>query len=239
MLALSTTVSSQSGRSGTIPAPTQRRNFRPPRATLFNRYSHQVHVSDGQQVGQGDLLVTLRSDELLLELAEIISSIAKREQELKAALAAQNALEVSLPEIGELERRLNRSLCTRLPKALFRKSRRIAVDLTLVAYHGQPHRDKKEIYRSSPKSGTTHFYAYATVAVVHKGHRYPLVLLRVEHGTKMKDMVARLLKIVRSRGVNIQYLLVGKGFFCVEVIACLKRARLGFILPVMARGRKP
>ncbi len=151
----------------------------------------------------------------------------------------RNALAASLPEILELERRLNRSLCTHLPKALFRKSRRIAIDLTLIPYHGQPHRDQEEIYRSSPKSGTTHFHAYATVAVVHKGHRYTLALLHVEHGTKMKDVVQRLLKIVRSRGVKIRYLLLDKGFFSVEVITYLKRAHLGFIIPAMARGRKP
>ena len=151
----------------------------------------------------------------------------------------RNALAASLPEILELERRLNRSLCTHLPKALFRKSRKIAIDLTLIPYHGQPHRDQEEIYRSSPKSGTTHFHAYATVAVVHKGHRYTLALLHVEHGTKMKDVVQRLLKIVRSRGVKIRYLLLDKGFFSVEVITYLKRAHLGFIIPAMARGRKP
>jgi hypothetical protein len=78
----------------------------------------------------------------------------------------RNALEASLPDISELERRLNRSLSTKLPKALFRKSRRIAIDLTLIPYHGQPYQDEKEIYRSLPKSGTTHFHAYATAAVV-------------------------------------------------------------------------
>jgi len=151
----------------------------------------------------------------------------------------RNALQASLPEIAELERRLNRSLCTKLPKALFRKSRRIAIDLTLIPYHGQPLHDEKEIYRSAPKSGTTHFHAYATAAVVHKGHRYTLALLRVEHGTTMKDVVQRLLKIVRSRGVKIRFLLLDKGFFSVEVISYLKRAGVGFIIPAMVRGRKP
>ena len=151
----------------------------------------------------------------------------------------RNALEASLPDISELERRLNRSLCSHLPKALFRKSRRIAIDLTLIPYHGQPLLDKKEIYRSSPKSGTTHFHAYATVAVVHKGHRYTLALLRVEKGVTMKEVVQRLLKIVRSLGVKVQYLLLDKGFFSVEVITYLKRADVGFIIPAMVRGRKP
>jgi hypothetical protein len=151
----------------------------------------------------------------------------------------RNALAATLPGIAELERRLNRSLATKLPKALFRKSRRIAIDLTLIPYHGQPHQDEKEIYRSAPKSGTTHFHAYATAAVVHKGHRYTLALLCVEHGTAMKDVVQRLLKIVRSCGVKMRFLLLDKGFFSVEVITYLKRAQVGFIIPAMVRGRKP
>ncbi len=151
----------------------------------------------------------------------------------------RNALAASLPDISELERRLNLALVTKMPKALFRKSRRIAIDLTLIPYHGQPMFDKKEIYRSTPKSGTTHFHAYATAAVVHKGHRYTLALVHVEYGEKVKAVVQKLLNIVRNRGVKIRFLLLDKGFFSVEVISYLKRARLGFIIPAMVRGRKP
>lgn len=151
----------------------------------------------------------------------------------------RDALEATLPEMAEVERRLNRALATKLPKALFRKSRRIAIDLTLIPYHGQPLADKKEIYRSSPKSGTTHFHAYATAAVVHKGHRYTLALTHVEQGEKMKVVVQRLVAIVRQRKVKIRFLLLDKGFFSVEVISYLKRAGLGFIMPAIVRGRKP
>jgi hypothetical protein len=45
----------------------------------------------------------------------------------------RNALAATLPEIAELERRLNLALVTRLPKALRRKSRMVAIDLTLIA----------------------------------------------------------------------------------------------------------
>ena len=55
----------------------------------------------------------------------------------------------------------------------------------------------------------------------------------------MKDVVQRLLKIVRDRGVKIRCLLLDKGFYSVEVITYLKRARHGFIIPVALRGRKP
>lgn len=151
----------------------------------------------------------------------------------------RNVLAASLPDIRELERRLNRSLCTELPKALRRKARMIAIDLTLIPYHGQPWLDKKEVYRSSPKSGTTHFHAYATAVVVHKGHRYTLALTHVEHGESMKEIVQRLLQIVRRREVKIKFVLLDKGFFSVEVISYLKRARYGFIIPAFPRGRKP
>ncbi len=151
----------------------------------------------------------------------------------------RNALAATLPEIAELQRRLNLSLATNLPRALYRKSRRVAIDLVLIPYHGEPLQDEKEIYRSQPKRGTSHFHAYATATVVHKGHRYTLAFIRVEKDEKMKSVVQRLLAIVRRRDVKIRYLLLDKGFFSVEVISALKRAGVGFIIPAMVRGRKP
>jgi len=151
----------------------------------------------------------------------------------------RNALGKALPDISELERRLNCALCVELPKALFRKSRAMAIDLTLIPYHGQPLANAKEIYRSVPKSGTTHFHAYATVAVIHKGHRYTLALTHVERGEKMKEVVKRLVATIRRRGVKIRFLLLDKGFFGVEVMTYLKRTGIGFVIPAIVRGRKP
>ena len=178
---------------------------------------------------------------LLIAAARVVSIFAAC-RDLADAPSDQtirNALAATLPDPPELERRLNRALATKLPKALRRKSRMIAIDLTLIPYHGQPARDAKEIYRGEPKSGTTHFHAYATAAVVHKGHRYTLALTRVEYGEAMKDVVQRLLGVVHRREVKIKFLLLDKGFFSVAVISYLKRARLGFIIPAVARGRKP
>jgi putative transposase len=178
---------------------------------------------------------------LLIAAARVVSVYAAC-RDLADAPSDQtirNALEESLPPIPELERRLNLALATDLPKALRRKSRMMAIDLTLIPYHGQPHEDEREIYRGSPKSGTTHFHAYATAAVVHKGHRYTLALTRVEYGAEIKDVVQRLLRIVRKREVKIKFLLLDKEFFTVSMISYLKRAGHAFIIPAVARGRKP
>jgi len=150
----------------------------------------------------------------------------------------RNALLATLPDIGILEQRLNQTLCTELPRAVRRKSRIVAIDLTLIPYHGKPAHDKKEIYRSKPKSGTSHFHAYATAVVVHKGHRYTLALTHVEYGEKMKDVLKRLLAMVRKRGVKIRYLLLDKGFYSVSVIRYLQRIKQGYIIPILIRGRK-
>ena len=117
------------------------------------------------------------------------------------------------PRLPELERRLNRALATELPKALLRKTRMIAIDLTLIPYHGQPPEDEQEIYRSAPKSGTTHFHAYATAVVVHKGHRYTLGLTRVEHGEAMKDVVQRLAARRPAARRENQVFAAGQGVF--------------------------
>lgn len=151
----------------------------------------------------------------------------------------RNALEASLPPIPELERRLNRALGINLPKALRRKRRMIAIDLTLIPYHGKPAYEETEIYRGQPKSGTTHFHAYATAVVVHKGHRYTLAVLCVQRDEPLKEVVQRLVALVRKRDVKIKLLLLDKGFFNVSVLSYLNRSGHAFIVPAVARGRKP
>jgi len=178
---------------------------------------------------------------LLMAAARVVSVYAAC-RDLADAPSDQtmrNAMAAALPLPPELERRLNRALVTELPRALRRKARMVAIDLTLIPYHGQPARDKSEIYRSAPKSGTTHFHAYATAVVVHKAHRYTLALTRVPYGESMKEVVQRLLRILRRRGVKIKYLLLDKEFFNVSVISYLRRAGHGFIIPAVPRGRKP
>ena len=177
---------------------------------------------------------------LLIAAARVVSVFAACRDLADAPTdqTIRNALAVALPEIAELERRLNLALVKHVPKALRRKSRMVAIDLTLIPYHGRPALDKKEIFRGEPKSGTTHFHAYATAVVLHKGYRYTLALVRVEYGDSMKEVLRRLLAIVRRRGVQIRFLLLDKGFFSVEVMRYLLCAGRGFIIPAAVRRPK-
>jgi putative transposase len=152
--------------------------------------------------------------------------------------AAHDALEATLPKQAELQRRLNRALQGDLPHALRRRRQPFAVDLTLTPYHGKPLRDLSEIFRSQPKSGTTHFHAYATAYVVRKGQRFTVALTSVRGSEALTDVLKRLLREAAKAGVRPRYLLLDRGFCSVDVIRYLQAARYAWLMPLTLRGRK-
>lgn len=152
---------------------------------------------------------------------------------------ARQALLATLPDYADLQRAVNRALVGDLPKALRRRKQRLAIDLHLMPYYGEPFKDAKEIYRSQAKKGTNDFHAYASAYVVQHGQRYTVALTPVERGEDMKDVIQRLLKYARAAGVRPRLLLLDRGFYSVAVIRYLQQARVPFLMPAVARGRRP
>ncbi|MCA9195761.1 MAG: transposase [Planctomycetales bacterium] len=153
----------------------------------------------------------------------------------------RKALAASLPEQHQLESRLNKALSDRLPKNFFKSKRgkRVAIDLTLIPDHGEPAREEREIRRSQPKQGTTHFHAYATAYIVHSGERFTIAMTAVLGDESVKDVLQRLLWEIRRIGIKVRVLLVDKEFFNVDVVRYLQAAKCPFVVPAFARGRKP
>lgn len=152
---------------------------------------------------------------------------------------ARKALLASLPEYAELQKGVNRALVGDVPKPLRNRKQRVAIDLHLVPYYGLPRADPKEIYRSQAKAGTHNFHAYASAYVVFQGQRFTIALTPVEYGEKMKPIVQRLLALVRKTCVRPGLLLLDRGFYSIDVIRYLQQARVPFLMPAVARGRKP
>lgn len=148
------------------------------------------------------------------------------------------ALLNTLPEYVKLQMAVNWALVGDLPKPLRRRKQRMAIDLHLKPYYGQAWKDPKEIYRSQAKAGTHNFHAYASAYVVCHGQRYTVALTPVEYGEDMKDVVQRLLAIARKAGVRPCLLLLDRGFYSIAVIRYLQAARVPFLMPAVARGRK-
>jgi putative transposase len=220
--------------------------MRPHHLTL-NR--HQVHRSATRHLQQHVPLqdykrkVTVPTPwaVLLVAAAEVTSihAACARLDGLPSEEALRQALYACLAAFAELQRQLNAALAGRLPRALRRRRQRLAIDLTLIPYHGEPFRDSGEVYRSLAKDGTSHFHAYATAYVVLKGQRFTVALTAVAKGEPLKEVVQRLLKQARSVGVKPRLLLLDRGFSSVDVIRYLQAARYPFLMPVVIRGRKP
>jgi putative transposase len=144
-----------------------------------------------------------------------------------------------LPEPAALERRLQAALAGRLPRAVRRGRWVIAVDTTLIPYHGRPFADPAEVYRGQPRGGTTHFHAYATACLARDGRRFTLALARVRGGTPPADVVGTLLRRVRAAGVRIRLVLLDRGFHCAGVVRYLQAARTPFVMPQAVHGKAP
>ncbi len=178
---------------------------------------------------------------LLLYAAARLTSLAAACAALSEApsdTAAHTALRATLPDIAELQRRLNRALQGDLPRGLRRRRQPLAIDLTLLPYHGEPLDDASEVYRGQAKAGTSHFHAYATAYVIRQGQRFTVALDYVRKGDDLAEVVKRLLRQAARAGVRPRYLLLDRGFYAASVVRYLQAARCPFLMPLPCKGRK-
>jgi putative transposase len=219
--------------------------MRPPHRIL-NR--HQVHRAATKYLQRHVPLRDSQRKVTASDLWAVLSITAAEVTSLHAAcgrldgLASEEtirtALDAALPEFAALQRQLNGALAGRLPRASRRRRQRLAIDLTLIPYHGAPFRDEAEVDRGLAKSGTSHFHAYATAYVILKGQRFTVALTAVAEGEPLKGVVQRLLKPARSVGAVPRLVLLDRGFYGVDVLRYLQAARQPFLMPVALRGRK-
>jgi len=162
--------------------------------------------------------------------------------ELEDAPSANRLREVlaaALPDRTTLQRALNTILRAQTPRFVKKGKRAyyVAIDLTLIPYHGEYYEDEKEVMRSQAKSGTTHFHGYATVSIVHDNQRYVVALRFVEKGESMQEIVVWLLNRLKTIGISIKRAYFDKGFCSVPVLKTLQRRKLSFIIPIPVRGK--
>ena len=143
-------------------------------------------------------------------------------------------------DLDALEGHVNDLLAKLLPKGLGKRGRRVAVDLVALPYHGTVDAaPQDEVCRSKAKSGTTHFFTYATAYAVVRGRRYTLAMCRVRAKPTMDYVLRTLLARLVTLGLCIKLLLLDRGFYSVRVIQDLITAELPFIMPAVKRGKKP
>lgn len=140
--------------------------------------------------------------------------------------------------LASLERSLNEALVAQLPPGIRQGQHRIALDLTLIPYHGQPANDPKEIRRGEAKSGTTHFHCYASAYLIRHNQRVTLALTYVQAGDALSAVLTRLLERLAELGIQPRRLYLDRQFFNVELLRLLKVKPFTTILPVPVRGKR-
>jgi hypothetical protein len=180
---------------------------------------------------------------VLLYVAAVATTIATACRRLRHAPCDQSiydALDDTLPERVELQRRLNRTLAASVPRAFLqgKRSGKVAIDLTLLPYYGKPDASDNLVYKGQEKGSTHYHHAYATVYLVYKGRRFTLGLRTVRHDEPWEDIIRSLLRQARQLLPSIRLVLLDRGFYSVAVIRYLQRARYPFIMPLPCKGRK-
>src|SRR5438046_3855793 len=169
-----------------------------------------------------------------------LSEACRRFRHAPSRETARLALQASLTTADELQDRLNAALRDKLPARLRRCPAVLAGDLTLVPYHGAPEPGAAdEVYRGQARAGTTHFHAYASLYVTHRGRRFTVALRRVRTGETLAAVVRDLLRQARAAGVRPKMVLLDRGFFTIGVVRYLQAARCPFIILMPCRGRRP
>lgn len=140
-------------------------------------------------------------------------------------------------DLGVLEDAINpvlwEKIQDRLPTRLT-----VAVDLTLIPYHGQPHDDEIELRRGPAKQGTTWHHAYATAYVCSGNKRYTLFIRYVRGPETVADVLLETLDAVLAKGIRPWLVLIDRAFYTLDAIRGLKERDLAFIMPLPLRGKR-
>ena len=121
-------------------------------------------------------------------------------------------------DVVALEAKLNAALVCQLPPAIMGSRQRIACDLPLVPYHGEPFKAPNELRRGEAKSGTTHFHCYASAYVIRHQQRVTLALTYVLKGEPLSTVLTRLLDRLKALDIEPKRLYVDREFFNVDLL---------------------
>jgi putative transposase len=178
--------------------------------------------------------------EILLRAASRHDSIEHTAQRLQG-VPSGNGIRYHLDKLDDmvaLEGQLNRALQSRIPPKIRKGRHRIAIDLHLIPYYGNPSEAAAPyIYRSQAKAGTTSFFAYATVYVICRNKRVTLGIHAVHRQETLVATVTYLLAMLSPLKIRVKRLYLDRGFYSVPVIRWLKALNIPFLMPAVIRGK--
>jgi putative transposase len=181
------------------------------------------------------------------ELFEILVHAASRGDSLEHTVRSLegapsgNSIRYHLEKLDDLkglETQVNAALQSRIPEKIRKGQHRLAIDLHLIPYYGIPTATELPyVYRSQAKSGTTRFFAYATVYVICRNKRVTLGIHAVPANETLVATVTYVLAKLSPLRVRVKRLLLDRGFYAVPVIRWLRALNIPFLMPAVIRGK--
>ena len=203
-------------------------------ATLQEHFQLDMTNRDYTAQDIWDVLVAASVERISIEMASQLLDAAPSGTMVRTLV--KEMLE-NMGELPEIEKQLNELLTAKLPRKLLKSKLPAAIDLTEIPYHGQHAEDDPYVRRGRAKSGTTHFYVFATLYVVKKNKRYTLAIVLMRQTEKAQDGVERLLERGRELALRIKRLYLDRGFDNNGMVAYLKKQSFPTILPLVVRGK--
>lgn len=203
-------------------------------ATLQEHFQLDMTNRDYTAQDIWDVLIAASVERISIEMA------SKLLENAPSGTMVRTLIKKMLKDIGQLhdvEKKVNELLTAKLPRKLLKSKLPVAIDLTELPYHGQHAEDDPYVRRGRAKSGTTHFYVFATLYVVKKNKRYTLAIMLMRQKEKGQDVVKRLLERGQELNLRIKRLYLDRGFDNNGMIAYLKEQSFPTILPLVIRGK--
>jgi hypothetical protein len=176
--------------------------------------------------------------DLLLLVAALRSSLSALVRRFRFGFChetARQAVAANLPDLPRLQQGLLDALYAFGSRTLRRRRWDIAIDLHYCPFYGDRH--TPGIVGGQKKHGSTHHYAYATAAVIHRRHRYTVGLMALQQNSKPHEVVAMLLTQVQTRGVRLRGVALDSGFDSGETLLLLQGRDLSYVVPLRRKGR--
>lgn len=123
----------------------------------------------------------------------------------------------------------------KLPRALNRRPRTMAIDFHEKPYYGD--KQTPGIRRGKPKASTKRFFVYATLMVIRMGMTFTVGLVHVPPGADLTTIIDKLLQQAAVHGLKPKKLLLDRGFYGAKVMLDLQERKIPFVMPMIRRGK--
>ena len=148
---------------------------------------------------------------------------------------ARQALKANLPGLDQLTEGLLDAFYLFGARAWRKRTWDVAIDLHYNPFYGD--RNTKGIIGGQKKAGSKYHYAYASVILIHRRHRYTVGLVAVAKKLKPHEIVTALLQQMESRGLKLRGVVLDSGFDSGETLLLLQGKGLSYTVPLRKKGK--